>query len=130
MVKVLFITTEECLLNPNRNPQCSRNDIEKILKEYLGVRKILWIKEGVFGDTDTSGHVDNLCCFIRANEIALTFPDDENSHSISSFISCFLNIYKVKRTLLVVRLSYIKLFIPSPSLYRSDEDRLSLDKSE
>lgn len=69
------ITTEECLLNPNRNPHLNKAQIEARLKAYLNVQKVIWIKRGVYED-ETSGHVDNLCCFVRPAEIALTWTDD------------------------------------------------------
>lgn len=57
------LTTEQCLLNPNRNPGLSRGGIEKYLKRALGVRKIVWLKEGIEGD-DTDGHVDDIARFV------------------------------------------------------------------
>ncbi len=72
------LTTEECLLHPNRNPGLSRREIESRLEEYLGVEKVLWIPRGVFGD-ETDGHVDNLACFSRPGRVLLTWteePDD------------------------------------------------------
>lgn len=72
-----LITTEECLLNPNRNPTLSRENIEIILMKYLNVSKIIWLGAGVFND-ETSGHVDNLCCFLRPGVVALTWTDDKN----------------------------------------------------
>lgn len=71
-----LITTEECLLNPNRNPDLSKKEIETCLKAYLGVEKIIWIKKGVFMD-ETDGHVDNLCAFARPGEVVLTWTDDK-----------------------------------------------------
>jgi agmatine deiminase len=70
-----LITTEECLLNHNRNPQLSREQIEEYLKEYTGVSKIIWLNKGVFND-ETNGHVDNLCAFLRPGLLALTWTDD------------------------------------------------------
>jgi len=71
------ITTAECLLNPGRNPNLSQADIENYLKEYLNVEKILWIPRGVYND-ETSGHVDNMACFLYPGTIALTWTDDKN----------------------------------------------------
>jgi agmatine deiminase len=71
------ITTAECLLSPGRNPDLSQADIENLLKEYLGVDKVLWIPRGVYND-ETSGHVDNLACCLRPAEIALTWTDDQS----------------------------------------------------
>lgn len=61
--KGLLLTTEQCLLNHNRNPYHSREDIETKLRDYLGVEKIIWLKKGLVGD-DTDGHIDNLARFV------------------------------------------------------------------
>jgi agmatine deiminase len=52
-----LITTEDCLLNPNRNPTLSKSDIEKMLQKYLNISKVIWLGRGVYND-ETSGHVD------------------------------------------------------------------------
>jgi len=72
-----LMTTEECLLNPNRNPSLSRGEIELVLKSYLNVSKIIWLGRGVYND-ETSGHVDNLCCFLEPGVVALTWTDDKS----------------------------------------------------
>ena len=69
------ITTEECLLNPNRNPELTRDQIEAQLKAWLGVESVIWLAKGVHLD-ETDGHVDNLCCFARPGEVCLTWTDD------------------------------------------------------
>jgi agmatine deiminase len=71
------LTTAECLLSPGRNPNLSKDEIEAHLREYLNVEKVLWIPRGVFRD-ETSGHVDNLACFIRPGVVALTWTDDRS----------------------------------------------------
>ncbi|MFI3256378.1 MAG: agmatine deiminase [Psittacicella sp.] len=71
------LTTEECLLNPNRNPGYTKEQLEEILKEYLNVSKVIWLTEGVFED-ETSGHIDNMACFVKPGEVILTWTDDEN----------------------------------------------------
>lgn len=71
-----LITTEECLLNPNRNPDLSKIQIEKKIKEYLNIEKIIWLGKGVFMD-ETDGYVDNLCCFIKPGEILLHWIDND-----------------------------------------------------
>ncbi len=71
------ITTAECLLSPGRNPDLTQEQIEAVLKEYLNVEKVLWIPRGVYND-ETTGHVDNLACFLRPGEIALTWTDDRS----------------------------------------------------
>ena len=69
------LTTEQCLLNPNRNPQLSRAEIEDYLKNYLGVVKVLWLAEGIVGD-DTDGHIDDIARFVAPNTIVCTVEDD------------------------------------------------------
>jgi agmatine deiminase len=78
------LTTEECLLNPNRNPGLSREQIERVLLDYLGAEKVTWLGAGVFED-ETDGHVDNLACFARPGLVLLTWTDDEDDpqHAIS-----------------------------------------------
>jgi agmatine deiminase len=78
------LTTEQCLLNPNRNPHLTRAEIETGLIEYLGVTKVLWLGDGVYLD-ETDGHVDNLCCFLRPGVVALTWCEDpaDPQHAIS-----------------------------------------------
>jgi agmatine deiminase len=71
------LTTEECLLNPNRNPELSRERIEQALRDHLGAEKVVWLGRGVFDD-ETDGHVDNLACFARPGVVLLTWPDDES----------------------------------------------------
>ena len=64
----LLLTTEACLLNPNRNPTLSRGEIEQALRDALGVHTVLWLGEGIVGD-DTDGHVDDLSRFFAADGI-------------------------------------------------------------
>ena len=68
------LVTEECLLNPNRNPQLTREDIVRVLQAYLGVSQVIWLGRGVFND-ETGGHIDNLACFVRPGEVCLTWTD-------------------------------------------------------
>jgi agmatine deiminase len=76
--------TEECLLNHNRNPTLSREQIERVVLEYLGAEKMIWLGRGVYND-ETDGHVDNLACFARPGVVLLTWSDDESDpqHAIS-----------------------------------------------
>jgi agmatine deiminase len=78
------LTTEECLLNPNRNPELSKELVERVLLDYLGAEKVIWLGAGVFED-ETDGHVDNLACFARPGTVLLTWTDDEDDpqHAIS-----------------------------------------------
>lgn len=67
-----LLVTEECQLNPNRNPSLSKEQIERYLRDYTGATTIIWLGRGVVND-ETSGHVDNLACFARPGEVCLTF---------------------------------------------------------
>ncbi|PWT88771.1 MAG: agmatine deiminase [Blastocatellia bacterium] len=69
------LTTEQCLLNPNRNPQLSRTEIEQYLKDFLGVEKVLWLGDGIVGD-DTDGHIDDIARFVEPNVIVTVIEDD------------------------------------------------------
>ena len=69
------LTTEQCLLNPNRNPHLSRAEIEQYLKDYLGVTKVLWLGEGIVGD-DTDGHIDDIARFVAEDTIVCAVEDD------------------------------------------------------
>jgi agmatine deiminase len=73
--KGLLLTTEACLLNPNRNPSMSRNDIECELGRYLGIEKVLWLGDGIAGD-DTDGHVDDMTRFVSETIVVTAVEDD------------------------------------------------------
>ena len=78
------LVTEQCLLNPNRNPDWSRKEIENCLMQHLGVRQLIWLGEGLSGD-DTDGHVDNLARFTSPNTIVCAEevdPSEENQRPL------------------------------------------------
>lgn len=70
-----LLTTEACLLNPNRNPELTRDQIEHGLRSYLGVRHILWLGDGIVGD-DTDGHVDDITRFVDPTTVVTVVEDD------------------------------------------------------
>lgn len=70
-----LLTTEQCLLNPNRNPHLGRAEIERHLRDYLGVTNILWLGQGIEGD-DTDGHVDDLTRFVDPGTVVTVLEDD------------------------------------------------------
>lgn len=71
----VLLTTESCLLNSNRNPNLRREEIEQRLRDFLGVREILWLGDGIAGD-DTDGHVDDLARFVSERTIVTVVEDD------------------------------------------------------
>jgi agmatine deiminase len=72
-----LITTEQCLLNPNRNPTMTREEIEETLRRALGVNTIIWLPYGLRDDSMTDGHVDGVCAFIRPGTVLLQVTHDE-----------------------------------------------------
>lgn len=78
--KGTLLTTEQCLLNPNRNPRLNRSEIEEYLEKYLGIANVLWLKEGIVGD-DTDGHIDDIARFVNERTVVCVVeenPKDEN----------------------------------------------------
>jgi agmatine deiminase len=113
------LTTEECLLSPGRNPDLSRDQIENNLQEYLNIEKVLWIPRGVYHD-ETTGHVDNLACFLRPGVIALTWTDDpadpQYERSLEAYHYLMATPDARGRTLQVH-----KIHQPDPVLIRQEE---------
>ncbi|WP_035802925.1 agmatine deiminase family protein [Kitasatospora mediocidica] len=71
-----LITTEQCLLHPNRNPGMSREQIEAELIARLGVEKVIWLPYGGLLDTETDGHVDGVCAFVAPGRVLVQLPSD------------------------------------------------------
>jgi len=72
-----LMTTERCLLNPNRNPDLSKTDIEQYLREYLGVRHLIWLRQGIAAD-DTDGHVDDIARFVNPRTVLCARQPDKS----------------------------------------------------
>jgi agmatine deiminase len=119
-----LLTTEECLLNPNRNPGLTRDRIEALLAQYLGIETVIWLGRGVYQD-ETDGHVDNLCCFSAPGEVCLTWTDDrrdpqyERSHEAYERLSA-------ARDARGRRFKIHKVVQPGP-LYMTDEESRGVD---
>jgi agmatine deiminase len=73
-----LITTEQCLLNPNRNPHLTQQQIEERLALFTGARRIIWLGEG-FSDDETDGHIDNIACFASPSRVIVGVPS-QRSH--------------------------------------------------
>jgi agmatine deiminase len=78
----IILTTEQCLLNPNRNPDKSKQEIEKELCEKLGANKVIWLKQGITND-HTDGHIDEVARFVSADTIICGYEDDEKDPNFS-----------------------------------------------
>jgi len=105
----LFLTTEQCLLNPNRNPGLDREAVEDRLKRDLGATRIVWLGEGLVND-HTDGHVDNLARFVAPGRVAIpeAVADDPNAAAYAD----------AAETLLDAELEVVA--IPSPGLVERD----------
>lgn len=114
-----IITTEECLLNPNRNPHLSKDEIEWYLKEFLGGDKVIWLPRGLTDDNDTNGHVDNFCVFISPSNVLLAWCDDptDKQYEISR------EAYEVLSTTVDAKgrkLTIHKMVTPPPMFYTEE----------
>ena len=113
------LVTEECLLNPNRNPHCERGDIERRLREYLGVSQIIWLGRGVVND-ETSGHIDELACFVRPGVVCLTWTDRRRDPQYAVSLDAFERLQQA-RDARGRRLKVVRLPLPGPLYMRAGE---------
>jgi agmatine deiminase len=117
-----LLTTEECLLNQNRNPHLSRTDIEQVLCDTLGVSKVVWLGLGLDGD-ETDGHVDNIACFAAPGKVIIQTCDDPSDPNYAISQDALARLAQVTdaqgRTLEVVQ-------IPQPPYRAFDGTRLTL----
>ena len=122
-----LFTTEECLLNPNRNPRLSRDQIEAHLKDCLGVSRIIWIPRGLHND-ETDGHVDNIVVPVRPGVVVLAWTDDsaDPQYEISREAYEVLSRETDARGR---RLEIVKLQIPGP-LFITEEESQGIDAIE
>jgi agmatine deiminase len=91
--KGTLLTTEQCLLNRNRNPNLSKVEIEKYLKDHLGITHFIWLKNGICGD-DTDGHIDDLARFVNPTTIVCAYEEnikDENYSALHENYELLLN---------------------------------------
>lgn len=115
-----LLTTEACLLHPNRNPDLTKPDIERILRDYLGVRHILWLGEGIAGD-DTDGHVDDLTRFVDPRTVVTVVeddPQDENYRPLQDNLARLRSMQDQDGQPLRV------VTLPMPPALRHDDQRL------
>jgi agmatine deiminase len=113
------LVTEECLLNANRNPQLARADIERCLRDYLGVSHVVWLGRGVFND-ETDGHIDNLACFVRPGEVCLTWTDRRRDPQYAISLDAWERLQEA-RDARGRRLKVKRLIMPAPLRLRARE---------
>ncbi|HEX5936451.1 MAG TPA: agmatine deiminase family protein [Actinomycetota bacterium] len=80
-----LLTTEQCLLHPNRNPMMSREEIEDGLRSFLGVDTVVWLPHGLVEDRDTDGHVDGLAQYVRPGAVMLAVAAGEEDPNAARF---------------------------------------------
>lgn len=115
--KGLLLTTSQCLLNKNRNPHLSREQIEKYLSDYFGAQKILWLKEGIVGD-DTDGHIDDIARFVSEDTVVCAVESDPQDENHTILQECYNDLLKM--TDLQGRpLKVVKLPMPLPVVYEN-----------
>ncbi|MEI7787143.1 MAG: agmatine deiminase family protein [Chlorobiaceae bacterium] len=116
--KGLLLTSEACLLNPNRNPLLSREEIEQQLAKYLGIEQVLWLGDGILGD-DTDGHVDDMARFVNETTIVIAVEEDFTDGNYDALqenykrLQCYTDLHGNPLTVL-------KLPMPSPVYFNGD----------
>jgi agmatine deiminase len=122
-----LITTEECLLNRNRNPHLSREQIEAVLREQLAVDTVIWLPDGLYND-ETDGHVDNFCCYVRPGEVLLAWTDDPHD---PNFPRCqaAMKVLEGARDAKGRKLVVHKMPIPGP-IHATEEECAGVDLVE
>lgn len=118
-----LLTTESCLLNPNRNPSMTREQIEQGLRDYLGVDQILWLGDGIEGD-DTDGHVDDITRFVSRSTVVTVVEPDKNDFN---HLPLEENLQKLRAMALTDGTPLTVIEIPMPQ--RIDREGLRLPAS-
>ena len=90
-----LLTSESCLLNKNRNPGLSRDQIEKRLRDFLGVTEILWLGDGIEGD-DTDGHIDDLARFVSKSKVVTVIEDNRDDKNFQPLKENLERLRKMK----------------------------------
>jgi agmatine deiminase len=119
-----LLTTEECLLNPNRNPGMSRADLEEALHQYTGAEKILWLDKGIYLD-ETSGHVDNMACFLRPGVVAVAWTDNPDDPQYPISRDAYLKLSQLTDAR-GRELEVVKVPLPDP-IFISKEEAAGVD---
>src|SRR3984885_2570771 len=118
------LTTEECLLNPNRNPGFTRSDIEEQLRRYLGVSTVIWLGQGVYLD-ETGGHIDELACFTSPGHVVLSWTSDRQDPQYEISRDAYERLSKA-RDARGRGLTIHKIHQPGP-LYMTAEEAAGID---
>lgn len=115
----LLLTSEQCLLNQNRNPHLTRAQIERNLKDYLGVKTILWVGDGIIGD-DTDGHIDDITRFYKADGF-ITCVEPNRRDPNHKILAENLDRLRGFRTPAGRKFSIIELPMPKPFAFKGQQ---------
>lgn len=110
-----LLTTEQCLLNKNRNSHLSRSEIENYLAEYLGATNVLWLREGVVGD-DTDGHIDDIARFVDEKTVLCAIEENKNDENYGILRKNFEDLEDM-RDQDGQKLNIVPLPMPDPVVY-------------
>jgi len=113
------MVTSECLLSEGRNSHMTKEEIEKVLCDYLNVEKVLWIPRGIYND-ETNGHVDNMCNFVKPGVVLLAWTDDENDPQYERSKEAY-EYLSSETDAKGRKLEIHKMLIPSPILITKEE---------
>ncbi len=114
----LLLTTESCLLNPNRNPHLDKSAIEERLASFLGIERVIWLREGILGD-DTDGHVDDMTRFVAPHRL-VTAVESDADHSNHSILQENLEVLREIRLADGSTLTITALPMPAPRELRGE----------
>jgi agmatine deiminase len=118
-----ILTTKECLLHPNRNPDKTQEEIERIILQATGCEKMIWLDAGLAHDDDTNGHIDNWACFAKPGHVVLAWTDDVENDPVN-YRNCrdayatLESATDAKGRSLVLH----KIYLPSPLYFSDDGD--------
>lgn len=119
-----LIVTENSVLNQNRNPHLTKEQVEAYFTEYMNLEKIIWLKDGMAFD-ETNGHIDDICFFVRPGEICLSWTDDEDNPQYPNLKDAYDTLSQAtdaKGRKLIIH----KIPIP-PVMHISDEEAAGVD---
>ncbi len=88
------LTTRMCLLSQGRNPHLNEEQIEKMLTEYLGAEKVLWLDDGIDPE-ETTGHIDDVACFVRPGEVVCIYTEDKNHPFYETLQKCYQQLQEM-----------------------------------
>ncbi|MGF6231619.1 agmatine deiminase [Inquilinus ginsengisoli] len=116
------LTTEQCLLNPNRNPDITKAQVEQNLRDWLGISTVIWLPEGI-EDDETDGHVDEIACFVRPGVVLALSTDDKSDGNFDT-LQTNLDILRSAKDAKGRPLQVIE--VPQPARQEHNGKRLSL----